>query len=138
MADLKQKLIEDHQKSLKSVNVERAIPVVIDQHLLTIYDDNVIDQKVDVATRAREAAQLLINDLWTNCEHVVVEHNNCAKLPALQSNILLPREKPLPEKKAKTKWQIFAETKGIQKTKKSRMEYDEETKTYRRKKTTSS
>jgi len=130
MSDLKKKLIEDHEKSLKSVNVEKAIPVVIDQHLLTIYDDNVIEPSKPVETRARDACQLLVNDLFKNCEHVSVENTNCAKLPVLQENILLPREKPLPEKKAKTKWQIFAETKGIQKQKKSRMEWDEETKAW--------
>jgi len=130
MSDLKQKLIEDHEKSLKSVNVERAIPTVIDQHLLTIYDDNVIDAEVSTKSRARDACQILINDIFTNCTHVSVDGTNCAKLPVLQEHIMLPREKPLPAKKAKTKWQIFAETKGIEKTKKSRMEYDEETKSW--------
>ena len=33
----------------------------------------------------------------------------------------LPREKPVPEEKAETKWEKFAKTKGITKTKRSRM-----------------
>jgi regulator of ribosome biosynthesis len=38
----------------------------------------------------------------------------------------LPREKPVPEQKAETKWEAFAKLKGIKKTKRSRMVWDEE------------
>merc|ERR1719498_1417370 len=36
-----------------------------------------------------------------------------------------PREKPLPKEKAKTRWEKFAEEKGIEKRKRSRMVWDE-------------
>ena len=38
----------------------------------------------------------------------------------------LPREKKIPEAKAQTKWEKFAESKGIQKRKRSRMVFDED------------
>jgi len=52
-----------------------------------------------------------------------------AKLP--KPILKLPREKPLPEApedKVKTRWEKFAERKGIQKKKKSRLVWDEEEK----------
>jgi len=52
-----------------------------------------------------------------------------AKLP--KPILKLPREKPLPEApedKVKTRWEKFAEKKGIQKKKKSRLVWDEEEK----------
>jgi len=128
MSELVKKLVEDHEKSLKSVQVRRQIPPIIDQHLLTVFDDNVIDPDEERSARIRDAAQLFINELWTNAEHVNIDGDVCAKLPVVQKNIILPREKPLPAEKTKTKWELFAETKGIVKRKKSRMEFDEETK----------
>jgi len=38
----------------------------------------------------------------------------------------LPREKKIPEAKSQTKWEKFAESKGIQKRKRSRMVFDED------------
>jgi regulator of ribosome biosynthesis len=43
----------------------------------------------------------------------------------------LPRAKKIPEAKAETKWEKFAKEKGIKKTKKERMIFDEETQQYR-------
>jgi regulator of ribosome biosynthesis len=39
----------------------------------------------------------------------------------------MPREKPVPEPKPETKWEKFAREKGIKKTKRDRMVYDETT-----------
>ncbi len=43
----------------------------------------------------------------------------------------LPREKPVPKPKVQTKWEAFAEKKGIMKKKRSRMVYDEESESYK-------
>ena len=43
----------------------------------------------------------------------------------------LPRYTKIPEPKAETKWEKFAREKGIQKTKKERMVYDEDTGDYK-------
>lgn len=42
-----------------------------------------------------------------------------------------PREKRIPEPKPETKWEKFAREKGIKKTKRERMIFDEETQTYK-------
>lgn len=43
----------------------------------------------------------------------------------------LPREKPIPEAKPQTKWEKFADMKGIQKRKRSRMVFDEDAQEYK-------
>jgi len=53
-----------------------------------------------------------------------------AELPA--PTTVLPREKPLPKPRAPTKWEIFAQRKGIQKRKRSNLEWDETTQEWRR------
>lgn len=45
---------------------------------------------------------------------------------------LLPREKPIPKPRPPTKWEKFAQSKGIVKRKRSRMEFDEGAGEYRR------
>ncbi|KAJ4844619.1 hypothetical protein Tsubulata_023445 [Turnera subulata] len=44
----------------------------------------------------------------------------------------LPREKPLPKPKPPTKWELFAKAKGIQKKKKDKVVWDEQTETWKR------
>jgi regulator of ribosome biosynthesis len=52
-----------------------------------------------------------------------VEEAIVAKLPA--PTFTLPREKPLPKPKPLTKWQKYAQEKGITKTKKSNLTWDQ-------------
>ncbi|XP_061353669.1 ribosome biogenesis regulatory protein homolog isoform X2 [Gastrolobium bilobum] len=52
------------------------------------------------------------------------------KLPAPLTK--LPREKHLPKPKPPTKWEVFAQKKGIQKRKKDKIEYDEQSGTWKR------
>lgn len=44
----------------------------------------------------------------------------------------LPREKPLPKPRPPTKWELFAQKKGIRKRKRSKLEFDEHSKEWRR------
>jgi regulator of ribosome biosynthesis len=44
---------------------------------------------------------------------------------------ILPREKPIPKPKPLTKWELFAKRKGIKKTKRSQMVYDEISRKYK-------
>eukprot|EP00890_Picochlorum_soloecismus_P003980 jgi/Picsp_1/4583/NSC_01953-R1_protein len=53
-----------------------------------------------------------------------------AELPA--PSTALPREKPLPKPRPPTKWEIFAQRKGITKRKKSNLEWDQTTQEWRR------
>lgn len=52
------------------------------------------------------------------------------KLPPPKTR--LPREKPLPKPKPPTKWEVFAKKKGIQKRKKEKIVFDEQTGTWKR------
>lgn len=70
----------------------------------------------------RDNTQLLINDIWQlNTERV----DECivAKLP--QSTTVLPRLRKVPGPKALTKWEKFAQEKGISKKKKDKKVYDQ-------------
>lgn len=71
---------------------------------------------------ARDNTQLLFNKIWElpteQVDGVIV-----AKLP--ESTYILPREKPIPKPKPLTKWQKFAQEKGITKTKKSKLTWDD-------------
>ncbi|KAL6503101.1 hypothetical protein OROHE_023730 [Orobanche hederae] len=44
----------------------------------------------------------------------------------------LPREKPLPKPRPPTKWEVFAQKKGIQKRKKEKLVFDDQTDTWKR------
>jgi regulator of ribosome biosynthesis len=52
-----------------------------------------------------------------------VEEAIVVKLPT--PTFVLPREKPLPRPKPLTKWQKYAREKGITRTKKSKLNWDE-------------
>ncbi|KAH7855413.1 hypothetical protein Vadar_024540 [Vaccinium darrowii] len=49
-----------------------------------------------------------------------------------QPTTRLPREKPLPKKKPPTKWELFAQKKGIVQRKKDKVVFDEQTGTWKR------
>jgi hypothetical protein len=71
---------------------------------------------------ARDNTQLLLNCIW-ELPTERVEEAIVAKLPA--PTFVLPREKPLPKPKPLTKWQKYAQEKGITKTKKLKLTWDE-------------
>ncbi|KAI0841877.1 ribosomal biogenesis regulatory protein [Hypoxylon sp. FL0890] len=86
--------------------------------------------EVQLAATARDGAQALINQLLTTLPLATNTSGVLLTLPP--STTPLPREKPLPEPKAPTKWEQFAARKGIkpktreQRRAKSRT-YNEET-----------
>lgn len=71
---------------------------------------------------ATTATQFLIDRVF-QLPVEIVEDVFVAKLPAPET--LLPREKPVPKQKPPTKWEQYAKMKGITKTKKSKMVFDE-------------
>ena len=60
--------------------------------------------------------QLLMNALF-GLPRERVDDVLCAKLPAPAASTVLPREKPAPKPRAPTKWEQYAASKGITKTK---------------------
>lgn len=76
----------------------------------------------ELALHARENVQLLVNHIF-DLPREMSDMGPLAQLPAPE--LVIPREKPLPKPKVETKWEKFAREKGIKKTKKGRMVFDE-------------
>ena len=73
---------------------------------------------------ATKATTLLVREIW----RLPVERTSQGPVASLPRAVLqLPREKPVPEPKPQTRWEKFAETKGIEKKKRGRMVWNEET-----------
>lgn len=83
------------------------------------------DKETLLASRAQNCAQALINQLLTACPiQRSPEGDLLIKLP--EPTTQLPREKPVPKEKEKTKWDKFAEKKGIKaKRKDGKLAFDE-------------
>lgn len=121
--------VDEQDKILKSTEVIKPCPVDVDLGNLLVLDPNVIDQSAYKENRdeyikntMRDNMQLLVNDLW---QVPIERHDNTvvAKLP--EPKTIVPREKPLPKPKPLTKWQKFAQSKGIVKQKKSKFVWDD-------------
>lgn len=80
---------------------------------------------------ARDNVQLLMNRIFRLPTEPAPGHiGRLALLPEPVTKI--PREKPVPKPKKPTKWEEFAKTKGIQKRKRSKMVFEEESGEYKR------
>jgi regulator of ribosome biosynthesis len=117
-------------------DAEQAASVItIDVGNLMAFDPRPIDTSLLktgsaqlLAQMTKTSTQLLLQQLF-NLPAERVEDVIVAKLP--KPLTVVPREKPLPKQKPPTKWEMYAKLKGIQKKKRSRMEYDETTKEWR-------
>lgn len=76
-----------------------------------------------IAELTRDNVQLLVNSLW-EIPTERVEECIVAKLPV--PSFVLPRSKKCPQPKPMTKWEKFAQEKGIRKTKKDKKVFDTE------------
>ncbi|KAK6111969.1 Ribosome biogenesis regulatory protein (RRS1) family protein [Brugia pahangi] len=112
--------------------VDKIIDPFVDVgNLLIIDNDPVIDEgstnklsENELSARVRDNAQFLFNKIW-ELERKRIDEAVCAKLPA--TLFRLPREKPLPSERQQTKWEQYAQQKGIRKKKKDRKVFDEQT-----------
>jgi regulator of ribosome biosynthesis len=83
----------------------------------------------DYAAIATRVFQSMVKALFKLPFHVDAQ-GRIAELPP--PTTALPREKPLPKPRPPTKWEIFAQRKGIQKRKRSNLEFDETSQEWRR------
>jgi len=111
-----------------SVKVDREDDLTYDLGHLYAYDPSPIEEAAFASDRegylmrtARDGAQLLTNQLYALLAGAASKRSITLPPP----KTLLPREKPLPEAKAKTRWEKFAQSKGIVKKKRSKMVWDE-------------
>lgn len=124
----------------KTPAVEKAIPVKYDLGNLAVADTNPLDLGEDLEASltavSRDNVQLLINQILQLPVRTTTASINSSgtqdstmvlfQLP--EPVWMLPREKPVPKVKAKTRWEEFAAKKGIQKkAKDGKLVYDEET-----------
>eukprot|EP00124_Ichthyophonus_hoferi_P002288 Ihof_evm16s149 gene=Ihof_evmTU16s149 len=126
-------VLQAHKDKQLSIEVDKD-PLHYDLGHLAAFDSAPLDLKLMkenpgeyLKDLARDNMQLLVNQIWT----LPVERREDAyvcELPAPTTN--LPREKPVPGPKHETKWEKFAKTKGIVKTKKSRMVFNEDKQDY--------
>ncbi|GAA6001968.1 hypothetical protein JCM10207_003016 [Rhodosporidiobolus poonsookiae] len=124
-------ILEAAQAKQKAIAVSKDIPVEFDLGLLACFDPNPLDleeyqteKEQSLLSNARDGIQLLVNEIWSQPTRIV-DDGVVADLPAIATG--LPREKPLPRQAPMTKWQAFANAKGIApKPKKDKLIYDEE------------
>ncbi|KAJ3551884.1 hypothetical protein NM688_g4452 [Phlebia brevispora] len=113
-----------------AILVEKDIPLEIDTGFLTVTDLNPVDAESYSAdledylmSTARDGVQTLLASLF-DLPTTPSEDGPVAQLPPPTTQ--LPRAKPLPKPKPLTKWEKFANAKGIQKKRKDKKEWDEE------------
>ncbi|KAG5457667.1 MAG: ribosome biogenesis regulatory protein-domain-containing protein [Olpidium bornovanus] len=130
--------LEAHKTKFKPTTVEKDVPVDLDLHHMAAFDNNALDEKkLKSSARdayllevARDATQVLVNEIFA-LPTSSTDEGVMAELPKAPTTVL-PREKPIPKPKEKTRWEAFAEAKGIKKrTKRDRMVLDEETEEYK-------
>ncbi|EGD72399.1 ribosome biogenesis protein Rrs1 [Salpingoeca rosetta] len=131
--DVDQLLRESQQKAealKKRVQVQRTEEYYVDEGNMFGADPRPVDLhkfnseagREEMKETARENVQLLFNAIWK----LPMENDDEGRFAVLPPpKMRLPRQKPAPEQREKTRWERFAELKGIKKTKRSRMLYDE-------------
>ncbi|KAJ8612797.1 hypothetical protein MRB53_037268 [Persea americana] len=107
-------------------------PYTFDLGLLLCNDTNPLptynedDKEAVLAAVARDNAQALINQLLTACPITKSTDDGGLQINLPAPTTQLPREKPIPKAKEKTKWERFAEKKGIKpKGKDGKLKFDE-------------
>jgi len=123
-------ILAAHAEKQKSVTVDKDIPLEIDAGSLTVTDLNPVDadsynENLEdyLISTARDGVQALVGALFS-LPTISSPDGPLAKLPTPTTQ--LPRAKPLPKPKPPTKWEQFANAKGIQHRKKDKKEWDEE------------
>ncbi|KAK1315937.1 hypothetical protein QJS10_CPA05g01742 [Acorus calamus] len=119
-------------KEMETSNIQ------IDLGNLTAFDPNHRFQSIpsnrdelvkECLNKGTELVQEIVNALFTlptteDIDGLII------KLP--QPTTKLPREKPLPKPKLPTKWELFAQRKGIKNRKKDKVVFDKQTDTWKR------
>ncbi|VDK84150.1 unnamed protein product [Onchocerca ochengi] len=122
----------EQEFTLLSTEINKIVDPFVDAgNLLIIDNDPLIDEdstskpsEEQLSAKVRDNAQFLFNKIW-ELERKRIDETICAKLPS--PIFRLPREKPLPIERQLTKWEQYAQEKGIRKRKKDRKVFDEQT-----------
>lgn len=126
----------------------RPVPYQFDLRDLCVYDENFLydlrsNDMEAIKSNMRDAAQAFVNRIWKLPSKESDDKTTIlAELPEFyakpkhqltieEENLVkskLPRAKPIPKAKPLTRWQKFAKEKGIKKTKRSRLVWDDQKK----------
>lgn len=119
-------------KKIISIEVEKAVDLELDLKRLFCFDPTEATEldEASLLKNARDNVQLLFKNLYGLPSIPSTERGYCVKLP--QPTIVLPREKPIPKEKPLTTWEKFRRERGIKKRKRQKMEFDEDTRTWKR------
>uniref|UniRef100_A0A7S3RLK7 Ribosome biogenesis regulatory protein n=1 Tax=Strombidinopsis acuminata TaxID=141414 RepID=A0A7S3RLK7_9SPIT len=90
---------------------------------MAAYDISPLSTKVDFMAYTRDSVQLLVNKMFT-LNKVRIEEGMALELPK-EEVFRLPRQRPVPKDKPKTRFQKFMEEKNMQKRKRSRLVFDD-------------
>ncbi|XP_067006554.1 ribosome biogenesis regulatory protein homolog [Anabrus simplex] len=128
MNEILEKIDNDGDKH-RSTEVQKHLELEIDLGTLLAVDTNELDLKAlrtstneYLKSLARDNTQILLNKIWDLPTERVDDVIVC-KIPP--PKYILPREQPVPGPKQLTKWQKYAQEKGITKSKKSKLAWDD-------------
>ncbi|KAF9266325.1 RRS1-domain-containing protein [Marasmius fiardii PR-910] len=123
-------ILASHNAKYQAITVEKETPLDVDAGFLTVTDPNPIEEDTynsnleeHLQALARDGVQTLLSKLFS-LPTLPSPDGPLAQLPP--PTTLLPRAEPLPKPKPLTKWEQFAQAKGIQKKKKDKKVWDEE------------
>lgn len=103
---------------------------------LAVFDPSPVDAATfqgDAGAACKHLATSILQALTARLFSLPSEPAPVGRAAALPApTTVLPREKPLPKPRPPTKWELFAQRKGIVKRKRSKLEYDETAGEWRR------
>lgn len=92
---------------------------------LAAFDISPLQPKTDLDALTRDNVQLLVNKVF-GLKQEKTDEGLVVELPREEdAGYRLPRQRPVPKEKAKTRWQKFMEEKGMTKRKRSGLVFDE-------------
>jgi len=90
---------------------------------MAAFDISPIPAATDLAAYTRDSVQLLVNKLFA-LPRKTLEEGTAVELPK-EELFRIPRVKPLPKEKPKTRWEKFMEERNMKKRKRSRLVWDD-------------
>jgi len=108
---------------MKPATASREDNLVYDLKHMAAFDISPLHASTDMQAYARDSVQLLVNHLFA-LPREKSDDGVMAVLPT-EEMFKIPRQKPVPKQKEKTRWQKFMEDRNMKKRKRSRLVYDE-------------
>lgn len=101
--------------------------ITLDLGNLTAFDVRIEEDNPPLVQTATDSTRALVHALFS-LPVTDTQDGRCVTLPKGQFH--LPRSKPIPKERAQTKWEKFAQEKGIQKKRRDRLVLDDSTGEY--------